>query len=130
MRGMFIALMVMGSVWTGGLVWSIFGGMVLVPSASIGVGAPKIAAPAAGAPSTLSQAKPSAASVAAQAKPTPAAGHDMGAMAAEGGHLVSHADRVPPATRGNQPLEPKLIDGFKTFELTAQVVQWEVTPGE
>src|SRR5688572_32636065 len=38
MRGAFIALMVMGSIWTGGLVWSIFGGRVLVPHSTIAVG--------------------------------------------------------------------------------------------
>ena len=48
MRGMFIALMVMGAVWTGGLVWSVLGGMVLVPSATVlSIGSARTAAPAA-----------------------------------------------------------------------------------
>jgi len=34
------------------------------------------------------------------------------------------------ATRGNQLLDPRLVDGVKVFELTAKVVQWEVAPGE
>lgn len=34
------------------------------------------------------------------------------------------------AAMGNQPLEPRIEDGVKVFELTAGVVQWEVTPGE
>jgi len=54
------------------------------------------------------------------------AGHDMGAMAAG----VSHAAQVPTATRGNQVLEPTIVDGVKVFDLTAKVVQWEVAPGE
>jgi FtsP/CotA-like multicopper oxidase with cupredoxin domain len=37
---------------------------------------------------------------------------------------------VPLATKGNVPLEPKMVDGYKTFELTAGVVQWEVAPNE
>jgi manganese oxidase len=129
MRGMLIALFVMGSVWTGGLVWSIFGGLVLVPSASIGATGPRVAAPTVGAPPALNQAKTSGVPTPApkpQAGATaPAGGHDM-----HGGQPISHADQVASATRGSQPLEPKLVDGFKTFELTAQVVQWEVTPGE
>jgi FtsP/CotA-like multicopper oxidase with cupredoxin domain len=125
MRGMFIALMVMASIWTGGLVWSVFGGMVLVPSTTIGVGGPRVAAPAAVAPA---QPKP--------AVPTPAVKPGAAAPAAQAhtghgtGHGVSHADQVPTSTKGNQPLEPKLIDGVKVFEVTAQVVQWEVAPGE
>jgi FtsP/CotA-like multicopper oxidase with cupredoxin domain len=127
---MFVALMVMGAIWTGGLVWSIFGGMVLVPSASIGAAGLRVTAPPAVGPSTTSPAKPAAPTPAAQAKPgattAPASGHDMHG----GAQPVSHADQVTSATRGNQPLEPRLVDGFKTFELTASVVQWEVTPGE
>jgi FtsP/CotA-like multicopper oxidase with cupredoxin domain len=129
MRGVFIALMVMGAVWTGGLVWSIFGGMVLVPGATIAVGGPRVAA--APAPSIGSQAKPGAPTPAAQAKPSvataPAANTGQHGAA---GHGVSHADRVATSTKGNQPLEPKLVDGIKVFEVTAQVVQWEVAPGE
>jgi len=33
------------------------------------------------------------------------------------------------AGKGNQPLEPKMDGDVKVFELTAKVVQWEVTPG-
>jgi FtsP/CotA-like multicopper oxidase with cupredoxin domain len=124
MRGMFVALMVMGAVWTGGLVWSVFGGMVLVPSASLaGVGA-RVAAPAAVAAPAVNQPKPG--STAPQPKPVvapaPANGH--------GAHAVSHADQVPTATKGNQVLEPKLVNGAKEFEITASVVSWEVAPGE
>lgn len=32
---------------------------------------------------------------------------------------------------GNQPLEPEILDdGTKRFELTAEIVEWEVAPGE
>lgn len=123
MRGMFVALMIMGSVWTGGLVWSIFGGMVLVPSASITVGTPRTASVPPAAPA--SQPKANTATAPAPALPKPGA-----ADAHAGGHTVSHGDQVASTTRGSQELQPKLVDGFKTFELTAQVVQWEVTPGE
>lgn len=125
MRGMFVALMIMGAVWTGGLVWSLFGGMVLVPSGSLGAVGPKVVAPAVAAPGAPVQAKTAAA---AQQKPTTApvaGGHD-----AHGAQAPSHAAAVASATRGSQLLEPKLVDGFKTFELTAQAVKWEVTPGE
>ena len=37
---------------------------------------------------------------------------------------------VPSETTGNQQIEPKVVDGVKVFELTAQVVKWEVAPGE
>jgi manganese oxidase len=33
--------------------------------------------------------------------------------------------------RGNQPLEPTILeDGTKRFELTAEIIEWEVSPGE
>src|SRR5688572_9427337 len=124
MRGMFIALMVMGAVWTGGLVWSIFGGMVLVPGATIAVGGPRVAT--APAPSIGSQAKPAAPTPAVQAKPSvataPAA--NTGQHGA-GGHGVSHADQIPTSTKGNQILEPRIVDCVKVFDVTASVVQWE-----
>jgi FtsP/CotA-like multicopper oxidase with cupredoxin domain len=31
---------------------------------------------------------------------------------------------------GNQPLQPKIDNGVKVFELTCQKVQWEATPGQ
>jgi len=127
---MLTALIVIGAVWTGGLVWSIFGGLVLVPQSAIMVGGARTAVgPAVQPPAPAAQApaKPTA-SVQGQGAATgqAMAGHDMGAMAAH----VSHADQVPTATRGNQLLEPKIVDGVKVFDLTAQVVQWEVAPGE
>ncbi len=136
MRGMFVALMVMGAVWTGGLVWSVFGGLVLVPQSAVtAAGARTAVAPAVVQPPTQASAQ---AAVQAQAQAQPAAGAaapkptsgqptDGHAMSA---HAVSHADQVAMALRGNQPLEPKVLDGVKVFELTAQVVQWEVAPGE
>ena len=117
MRGMFIALMVMGAVWTGGLVWSIFGGLVLVPGSAITLGAPRVAP----APPPATQAKPSAPAPAAQqtvpAIKAPDTSQDMHA----GGHGVSHAAQVATSTKGNQILEPKLVDGVKVFEVTASV---------
>ena len=108
MRGMFIGLMVMGAVWTGGLAWSIFGGMVLVPGSTLSIGAPRAAV--APAPAPASQARP-AAPAAQQNVPAikaPAPGQDPHAAS---GHAVSHAAAVPTSTRGNQVLEPKLVDG-------------------
>src|SRR5690242_13267031 len=46
MRGMFTALIIMGAIWTGGLVWSVFGGLVLVPQSALSVGGARVAAPA------------------------------------------------------------------------------------
>jgi len=137
MRGMFIGLMVMGAVWTGGLVWSIFGGLVLVPGSTITIGAPKAAvapappapAPAPPAPAPAPLPKPGAAAPAAQqsapAVKAPAAGQDAHSHAA-----VSHAASVPTGVKGNQALEPRLVDGVKVFDVTASVVKWEVAPGE
>jgi FtsP/CotA-like multicopper oxidase with cupredoxin domain len=125
MRGMFIALMVMGAVWTGGLVWSILGGMVLVPSATIlSIGAARTApAPVpAPAPAVAAQPKPAAAAVPLSTTASPASGHDA--------HAVSHADQVPTSAKGNVPLEPRIVDGIKNFDITASVVKWEVAPGE
>jgi FtsP/CotA-like multicopper oxidase with cupredoxin domain len=134
MRGLFIALMIMGSIWTGGLVWSVFGGLVLVPSSTVALGAPRIAPVPSQSPPQPSQAKPSTSAPATKpgAGTTPG-GHDMAGMpgmAGMNGQMPSHASEAPTATRGNQPLEPKIVDGVKAFELTASVIQWEVTPGE
>src|SRR3954454_23288709 len=34
------------------------------------------------------------------------------------------------ASLGNQPLQPRIENGVKIFDLTCKVVQWEVTPGK
>ena len=34
------------------------------------------------------------------------------------------------AVYGNQPLEPKLVNGVKVYELTAKEMQWETAPGQ
>ncbi|GAC1358809.1 MAG: hypothetical protein NVSMB42_18030 [Herpetosiphon sp.] len=34
------------------------------------------------------------------------------------------------ATYGNQPLQPRIDHGVKVFDLTATIIQWEVTPGK
>jgi FtsP/CotA-like multicopper oxidase with cupredoxin domain len=127
MRGVFIALMVMGAVWTGGLVWSVFGGMVLVPSASIGAAGPKVAAPPAAAPA---QQKPAATPVSLPKPGAASAPAAQDGAHGSGGHGVSHADLVATTAKGNQTLDPKVVDGVKVFEVTASVVQWEVAPGE
>src|SRR5262245_22562569 len=38
----------------------------------------------------------------------------------------------PAATegKGNQLLAPRIVDGVKVFELTAQEIQWEIEPGK
>jgi FtsP/CotA-like multicopper oxidase with cupredoxin domain len=114
--------MVMGAIWTGGLVWSLFGGLVLVPPSAVTVGGARTA-PAPQPPAPPAQPKPAAAAPKPTTSP-PTEGHDMS------GHAVSHAASVTAPVRGNQLLEPKLVDGVKVFELTAKVVQWEVAPGE
>lgn len=133
MRGLFIALMIMGAVWTGGLVWSVFGGLVLVPSSSVALGTPRIAPVPPQSPAQSASAKPAATAVTKPQAPAGSGsmpGHDMTGMPGMQGQMPSHAAEVPSATRGSQPLEPKIVDGVKVFELTASVVQWEVTPGE
>jgi FtsP/CotA-like multicopper oxidase with cupredoxin domain len=125
---MFTALVVMGAIWTGGLVWSLFGGMVLVPPSAVTAGGARTAvAPAVGpgapAVTTSAQSKPSAA-----VAPKPGASGQ--AAPSHDSHAVSHAAQVTTTTRGNQLLEPRLVNGVKVFELTAKVVQWEVAPGE
>lgn len=127
MRGMFIALMVMGAVWTGGLVWSIFGGLVLVPQSAISVGGPAVAAKPAlppTKPSAPAASKP--AGTGAQTGTGPVAANGQAAPTGQ----ASHAASVATATRGNELLEPRLVDGVKVFDITARVVQWEVAPGE
>ena len=58
MRGLLTAIGVMGAIWTGGLLWSIGGGLVLVPQVTVvSIGAP--AAPA--APASTPAPKPTAA---------------------------------------------------------------------
>jgi FtsP/CotA-like multicopper oxidase with cupredoxin domain len=130
MRGMFIALMVMGAIWTGGLVWSLFGGLVLVPQTAVAVGgvktaaAPAVAAPPAQAAAAQAQAKATTAATASKPAGQAMEGHSPDA------HAASHAAQLATASRGNQLLAPKPVDGVKVFELTAQVVRWEVAPGE
>lgn len=132
MRGMFTALVIMGAIWTGGLVWSVFGGMVLVPSSAVTAGGARVAAPAV-AQSPAQAAASAAVQTQAQSKPSAAVAPKPN-VNANGGHgahdAVSHAASVPTGTKGNAVLEPKLVDGFKVFELTASVIQWEVAPGE
>jgi FtsP/CotA-like multicopper oxidase with cupredoxin domain len=124
---MFIALMVMGAVWTGGLVWSVFGGMVLVPGSTVALGGARTAVAPVTAPAPASQAKPATAPAPAAQARVPAPGKDQQGA---GGHAVSHAAVVPSATKGNQVLEPKQVGDVKVFDVTASVVQWEVAPGE
>ena len=49
-------------------------------------------------------------------------GHDMSPID------VSGAPAAPPDARGNQPLQPKLVDGVKEFELTTSVIKWNILP--
>ena len=54
-------------------------------------------------------------------------------MSGMGGHDMSpiNVNNAPPANldaRGNQLLEPKLVDGVKEFNLTVGVVRWSILP--
>ena len=49
-------------------------------------------------------------------------GHDMSPID------VSAAAAAAPDARGNQPLEPRRIDGVKEFELTTSVIKWNILP--
>ena len=65
--------------------------------------------------------------------------HSAEAKPAKQGMTWQEMDRMheegvkafPAATsgKGNQPLEPRVEDGVKVFELTCSVIDWEVTPG-
>ena len=62
----------------------------------------------------------------------PGMDHDGGSQT-EGGHTmapvdVSGAPAAAPDARGNQPLEPKLVDGVKEFELATSVIKWNILP--
>lgn len=64
---------------------------------------------------------------------TPSA--DMGQMqkGTPGGHDMSPVDIrnaivVSPGARGNQVLEPTLVDGVKEFQLTTSIVRWNILP--
>jgi manganese oxidase len=76
---------------------------------------------------------------AATAEPAAAEGGDHAAHGADTDWAALDAameDTIlefPAATegRGNQPLEPEILpDGTKRFELTAEIIEWEVAPGE
>jgi uncharacterized cupredoxin-like copper-binding protein len=45
--------------------------------------------------------------------------------------MVDELDRYPEPTegKGNQPLEPQIVDGVKVFELTADEISWETKAG-
>jgi FtsP/CotA-like multicopper oxidase with cupredoxin domain len=94
------------------------------------------------------RAAPTLAGAQATSTPSGSTGHDMHSMSASDtptptpmahtmgagdGHAMApvNAEGAPPATqeRGAQPLEYRLEDGVKVFELTAQVVQWPVLDG-
>ena len=50
---------------------------------------------------------------------------DMDAMHGRG----IKAFPAPTAGKGNQLLKPSMVGGVKVFELTAEVIDWEVEPG-
>ena len=37
---------------------------------------------------------------------------------------------APTEARGDQPLEPRIEDGVKVFDLTASVIEWNILPGQ
>lgn len=49
-------------------------------------------------------------------------GHDMSSVNADAAPII------PEGVQGNRPLEPKIVDGVKVFDLTARVVQWHILP--
>ena len=130
MRGMLIALTVIGAIWTGGLLWSLLGGLVLMPrSAVVGPAGPAVAAAPAPKPAGGAAPKPAAAPQAAMASNGTATGGPT--VSDHAGHdAISHGTTVATGTKGNQLLEPRLVDGVKVFELTAGIARWEVAPGE
>jgi manganese oxidase len=101
--------------------------------ASLGVGGAAL-----GGLLTACGTSPSAAPAADSSPP-----HDMTAMPAtqNGGMTADEMDALHEAGikafvsgvktegLGNQPLQPRVENGIKIFELTIQKIQWEVTPG-
>ena len=49
-------------------------------------------------------------------------GHEMGPVDA------SRAPRAPANARGDQPLEPRLVDGVKEFNLSVGLLRWNILP--
>ena len=62
----------------------------------------------------------------------PGMGHDSGEQMSGGHNMspvdVSNAPAATPDARGNQPLEAKLMDGVKEFDLAVGVVKWNILP--
>src|SRR5919197_4415546 len=128
MKVAWTVLYIMASVWIVGMVMSITGvpfgkDGLYRPAARVGVvGGPAVAAPA---------APPSAAAPAAAPKATPAPTAQPAApqpvAAAE--QPVSHDSVASTETKGSQPLEPRLEDGVKVFDIEAKPVKWEILIG-
>ena len=83
-------------------------------------------AAAAGADSTHEASATTQAPAAPAAKTPQQRAEEMDAMHERG------VKAFPAATegKGNQILAPRLVDGVKVFELTAQEIQWEIEPGK
>lgn len=69
-------------------------------------------------------------------EPAPAAGGSAGMPAMSAEEMAKHDAEVtssfPAETKGvgGTDLEPKIVDGVKVFELTADEIDWEVAPGD
>jgi manganese oxidase len=48
---------------------------------------------------------------------------------AHGAAAPSHAAVATTETKGNVPLEPRIENGVKVFDITSSIVKWEVLPG-
>jgi FtsP/CotA-like multicopper oxidase with cupredoxin domain len=62
--------------------------------------------------------------------PTPAPAKDWKAMNQHHEQGVKTFLAQPKTTRGGQPLPFTVQDGIKVFDVTAKVVQWEISPGQ
>ena len=87
------------------------------------------------APITIGAAGGAAASGTASASAAAHGGHDMTAAegAAQDEAMITSIGKFPAETKGkgNELLVPQVLaDGTKRFELTAAVVDWEVSPGK
>ncbi|MDP8922795.1 MAG: hypothetical protein M3O34_07955 [Chloroflexota bacterium] len=131
---MFVALFVLTSVRKGGLFSSLFGGMVIVPQSRLLTmgSATTVVAPGVGRPDTSAATPQSAQVMPSTATTVTRKQTENGAVTeVHNGHAgPSHAATVPSETKGNQQIEPQVVDGVKVFELTAQIVRWEVAPAE
>jgi FtsP/CotA-like multicopper oxidase with cupredoxin domain len=101
-------------------------------ASALGLAVP-VAATALAACSKGAEAGAPPAQAAAPPQPAAPSAADIRAKADEMDRMHEAGVKAFPAPtqgKGNQPIEPRLENGVKVFELTASVMQWETEPGK